>query len=127
MYRDFCSSHSEETIIVKHLILNQISRGVNYSMKIATNNQLAHLQVEYDETLQQCQILQNQLVFKQQECNVLTNYLNANQGDRSARQRYRDITKGIRHIQSELRKNNQRLGSLKRRILIEKNKMMTGR
>lgn len=96
-------------------------------MKIATNNQLAHLQVEYDETLQQCQILSNQLGCKRQEYNMLVNYLNVNSGDRTARQRLRDTQKGIRNIESELRKNNQRIMSLQRRIQCEKNKMMMGR
>lgn len=96
-------------------------------MKIATNNQLAHLQVEYDETLQQCQILSNQLSYKRQEYTVLANYLNVNSGDQSARKRFREIQKGIRHIESELRKNNQRIASLQRRIQIEHNKTMMGR
>lgn len=96
-------------------------------MKIATNNQLAHLQVEYDETLQQCQILSNQLGCKKQEYSMLLNYLNVNGGDRDARQRLRDTQKGIRHIESELRKNNQRIMSLQRRIQIERNKIAMGR
>lgn len=88
-------------------------------MKIATNNRLAHLQVEYDETLQQSQVLMNQQVFKNQELAQLVNYLNFNAGDRNARQRYRDLVRELNHIQSELRKNDKKLVSLQRRIGIE--------
>lgn len=96
-------------------------------MKIATQNRLAHYQIEYNEICEQSGILNNQLLLKQQEYNNLQRYLSCNQGDKGVRQQFRQCAKDITSIQSKLRQNNVRLATLSRQIEVEKRKIMTGR
>lgn len=96
-------------------------------MKIATQNRLAHYQVEYNEICEQNVVLNNQLLLQQQEFNNLQRYLNCNQGDARARQQLRKCSRDLCSTQTKLRQNNIRLGTLTRQIDVERRKIMTGR
>lgn len=96
-------------------------------MKIATQNRLAHYQVEYDECCQRGAILQQQRNTKLMEVNQWASYLSINNGDASARKNWRRAQQELRSIDSEMRKLQVRLATLQRQINTEKMKIQSGR
>lgn len=96
-------------------------------MRIATNNRLAHYQVEYQELNEQTAMLRNQLPGLEAQIAQLGNYLSVNGGDRMARSEYAKLRQRYSSISSAIRRNIVRMQTLQRQIAGEANKAMYGR
>ena len=88
-------------------------------MKIATDNKLAHYQVEVNEINEQLGMLNQQYMIQQQQVQQLGSYLSMNNGDTQARQRYRKATQELGSIGTKIRQKQRRLQTLQRQIMIE--------
>ena len=104
-------------------------------MRIATNNRLAHYQVEYQELNEQTAMLRNQLPGLEAQIAQLGNYLSVNGGDRMARSEYAKFRQRYSSISSAIRRNivlhfhycPTHYQTLQRQIAGEANKAMYGR
>lgn len=95
-----------------------------HKMNIATQNRLAHLQVEYQEVTEQTQMLQAQLPALTSQLGTLEQYLSYNNGDRKARADYSKTLQRYNSICNTIRRNNLRIQALSRQIAIENQKIM---
>ena len=85
-------------------------------MKIQTSNKLAHLQCEYNELMEQTQILSNQIQPMQAQLNQLSQYLSVNVGDRLTLSKYKETQRRYNSLVNQVKRNNQRLNNLSMRI-----------
>lgn len=92
-------------------------------MKIQSQNRLAHYQLEYQELMEQTNMLIAQLSTAQAEVANLFAYLQCNDGDRRARSDYSKAIQRVNHLQSSINHNNLRCVTLQRQIAIENNKI----
>lgn len=93
-------------------------------MKIQSQNRLAHYQCEYNEVLEQTQMLQNQLPGLQDQLINMQQYLNCNNGDRKARTDYSKLLQRYNSISCTIRRNQMRLQTLQRQIMCENQKII---
>ena len=96
-------------------------------MKIATNNRLAHYQVEFQELQEQTAMLNAQLPGLQSQIASMEQYLRANGGDRKARAEYSKLRQRFNATSTSIRRNTVRMQTLQRQIAGECNKAMYGR
>ena len=85
-------------------------------MKIQTSNKLAHLQCEYNELMEQTQILSNQIQPMLAQLNQLSQYLSVNAGDRLTLSKYKETQRRYNSLVNQVKRNNQRLNNLSMRI-----------
>lgn len=92
-------------------------------MKIQTQNRLAHYQCEYNEIIEQTQMLQSQLPALQDQVVAMQQYLNINNGDRKARSDYSKLIQRYNSIMCTINRNQMRLQTLQRQIMCENQKI----
>ena len=85
-------------------------------MRIATNNRLAHYQVEFQELQEQTAMLNAQLPGLMSQIQQTYAYLQVNGGDRRARQQYSELNRRYNSICASVRRNTVRMQTLQRQI-----------
>lgn len=96
-------------------------------MKIATNNKLAHYQVEFQELQEQTAMLNGQLPALQSQIASMEQYLRVNGGDRKARGEYTRLRQRYNATCTSIRRNTVRMQTLQRQISGECNRAMFNR
>lgn len=92
-------------------------------MKIQSQNRLAHYQCEYNEIVEQTQMLQGQLVGIQSQLVSMQQYLNVNNGNRRARTDYSKLLQKYNQMCNTINRNQMRLQTLQRQIMQESQKI----
>lgn len=92
-------------------------------MKMQSQNKLIRYQCEYNEILEQIQMLQNQLPAIQSQLISLKSYLGSNEKDRRARTEYSKLMQRYNSIVSTVRRSQMRLQTLQRQIMNESQKL----
>ena len=85
-------------------------------MNIQTSNKLVHLQYEYNELLEQTQMLQKQVEPLQVQLGQLNSYISVNHGDRCVMTQLRETQRRLNALVNQINRNRQRISNLEMRI-----------
>ena len=96
-------------------------------MKIATENRLAHYQVEYQELQEKIRVQTSLLAPLQSQIQQLNSYLQYNNGDRAAMKNYRRLMCEYNSTINSIRRYTMRMQSLAVRMNNENYRVNTPR